>query len=134
HQTRAEIVRAIVAQRRELETRGHDAGAETIAYHLAQFRKEVPFLSTVWRVLRREALVVHEPRKRPRCSLMRFEAELPNECWHADVTAWQLASGQIVEILDLIDDHSRLHLGCDDRSASKPVAARRPRAWRIRRR
>src|SRR5436305_15200286 len=108
HQTRAEIVRAIVAQRRELETRGHDAGAETIAYHLAQFRKEVPFLSTVWRVLTREALVVHEPRKRPRCSLIRFEAELPNQCWHADVSAWQLATCQFLATPPLIPASPRL--------------------------
>jgi transposase InsO family protein len=58
-------------------------------------------------------LVVPEPRKRPRCSLLRFEAQLPNEMWQADITAWQLADGRSVEILDLIDDHSRLHLGCD---------------------
>src|SRR6266516_1493660 len=113
HETSGELVQAIVALRAELEGQGHDAGAETIAYHLSQTHKEIPSPSTIWRILRREGLVVHEPRKRPRCSLMRFEAELPNECWQADVTAWQLASGQIVEILDLIDDHSRLHLGCD---------------------
>jgi len=113
HETSGELVQAIVALRAELETQGHDAGAETIAYHLSQTHKDIPSPSTIWRILRREGLVVHEPRKRPRCSLMRFEAELPNECWQADVTAWQLASGQIVEILDLIDDHSRLHLGCD---------------------
>ena len=113
HETSRELVQAIVALRAELETQGHDAGAETIAYHLSQTHKDIPSPSTIWRILRREGLVVHEPRKRPRCSLMRFEAELPNECWQADVTAWQLASGQIVEILDLIEDHSRLHLGCD---------------------
>ena len=113
HETSGQLVQAIVALRAELEGQGHDAGAETIAYHLSQTHKEIPSPSTIWRILRREGLVVHEPRKRPRCSLMRFEAELPNECWQADVTAWQLASGQIVEILDLIDDHSRLHLGCD---------------------
>jgi len=38
------------------------------------------------------------------------EAQLPNELWQADITAWKLASGEVVEILNLIDDHSRLHL------------------------
>jgi hypothetical protein len=33
--------------------------------------------------------------------------------WQADITAWQLASGALVEILNLIDDHSRLFLGSD---------------------
>jgi len=113
HETSRELVQAIVALRAELEGQGHDAGAETIAYHLSQTHKEIPSPSTIWRILRREGLVVHEPRKRPRCSLTRFEAELPNELWQVDITAWQLADGKVVEILNQLDDHSRLHLGCD---------------------
>jgi hypothetical protein len=35
-----------------------------------------------------------------------FEAELPNQCWQADVTHWQLENHSEVEILDVIDDHS----------------------------
>jgi hypothetical protein len=31
--------------------------------------------------------------------------------WQADITAWTLADGEVTEILNLIDDHSRLHLG-----------------------
>jgi len=106
-------VEAIVELRSELDSQGHDAGAETIAYHLAQNHKDVPSVSTIWRILRREGLVVAEPQKRPRSSLTRFEAELPNELWQADVTAWQLTSGEVVEILNQIDDHSRLFLGSD---------------------
>lgn len=113
HETSRELVRAVVALRGELEAQGHDAGAETIAYHLSQTREEVPSLSTIWRILRREGLVVAQHQKRPKCSLVRFEAEFPNECWQADVTAWALADGSVVEIIDVIDDHSRLHLGCD---------------------
>jgi transposase InsO family protein len=33
--------------------------------------------------------------------------------WQADITCWQLASGEAVEVLNLIDDHSRLSLGSD---------------------
>jgi transposase InsO family protein len=33
--------------------------------------------------------------------------------WQADITAWHLASGQRTEILNLIDDHSRLFLASD---------------------
>jgi transposase InsO family protein len=113
HETPREVVEAIVALRRELSAEGHDAGAETIAYHLCQDIGDTPSLSTIWRILRREGLVVPQRQKRPACSLIRFEAQLPNECWQADVTAWALASGEVVEIIDLIDDHSRLHLGCD---------------------
>jgi transposase InsO family protein len=113
HETPAEVMQAIVKLRGELAAQGHDAGAETIAYHLAPHQKDVPSLSTIWRVLRREGLIAAQPRKRPRSSLRRFEAQLPNELWQADITAWQLADGQVVEILNLIDDHSRLFLGSD---------------------
>jgi hypothetical protein len=87
---------------------GHDCGAETIAHHLAKELDSVPSVSTIWRILRREGLVVPQPQKRPRCSLIRFEAELPNEMWQADITHWPLARGKGVEILNMIDDHSRL--------------------------
>jgi transposase InsO family protein len=113
HETPPEIVGAIVELRSELQSNGHDAGAETIAYHLAQTHKDIPSVSTIWRILRREGLVVPERQKRPRSSLTRFEADLPNELWQADITAWQLASGEVVEILNQIDDHSRLFLGSD---------------------
>ena len=96
------------------QLQGHDAGAETIAYHLAEKATGTfPPVSTIWRILRREGLVVPQRQKRPRSALIRFEAELPNEMWQADVTAWQLASGEVVEILNVIDDHSRLFLGAD---------------------
>jgi transposase InsO family protein len=58
-------------------------------------------------------VIVPEPTSAPRCALIRFCAELPNEMWQADTTAWQLASGEVLEILNLIDDHSRLFLGSD---------------------
>ena len=109
--TPEEVVRAIVSLREQLLSQGHDCGAETIAYHLAQRFEEVPSVSTIWRILRREGLVVPQPQKRPRSSLIRFEAELPNEMWQADITHWPLAGGEDVEILNMIDDHSRLFCG-----------------------
>jgi len=57
--------------------------------------------------------VVPQRQKRPHCSLIRFCAELPNEMWQADIAAWRLACGEVVKILGLIDDHSRLHPGSD---------------------
>jgi hypothetical protein len=39
---------------------------------------------------------------------VRFEATLPNECWQSDVTHWRLGDGTEVEIVNFIDDHSRL--------------------------
>ena len=113
HQTTAAVVEAIVALRSELESLGHDAGPATIAYHLCKHMKAPPSRTTIWRVLQREGLVSPQPQKRPHCSLVRFEAQLPNEMWQADFTAWRLEDGEVVEILNLIDDHSRLHLACD---------------------
>jgi len=119
HETSPEIVDAILALRSELAAQGHDAGAETIAYHLARQYEGIPSVTTIWRILRREGLVVRQRQKRPHSSLIRFQAELPNEMWQADITAWQLAGGEVVEIIDVIDDHSRLHLACDAYSRVK---------------
>jgi len=51
-----------VKLRTELASQGHDAGAETIAYHLAQRRKHILSVTTIWRILRREGLVVTQVR------------------------------------------------------------------------
>jgi transposase InsO family protein len=119
HEIPARVVEEIVRLRRELTAQGHDAGAETIAYHLCQDIGDIPSLSTIWRILRREGLVVPQHQKRPNCSKLRFEADLPNQMWQVDVTAWALSGGEVVEIIDVIDDHSRLHLGCDAYSRVK---------------
>ncbi len=104
-----ELEDEIVSLRKQLVEEGLDAGAATIGWHLARRRgDQVPSLSTIWRVLRRRGFITDQPHKRPRSSWIRFEAELPNECWQADVTHWCLADGTNVEILNIIDDHSRL--------------------------
>ena len=68
--------------------------------------------ATIRRILHAHGLITPEPRKRPRSSYRRFEAELPNQCWQADITRAFLATGARVEILDFLDDHSRylLHI------------------------
>jgi transposase InsO family protein len=109
----AEAEAAILRLRKELQSAGHDAGAHTIAVHLASELAQVPSPSTIWRVLKRHGLITPQPQKRPHCSRLRFEAGLPNEMWQTDITAWQLSDGQPAEILNLIDDHSRLFLGSD---------------------
>jgi transposase InsO family protein len=108
----AVIEEEIVALRKELTELGVDAGAHTIHYHLQRRHRRnkaaVPSVATIWRVLTRRGFVVPQPHKRPRSSWRRFAAELPNECWQADVTHWALADGAEVEILNMLDDHSRL--------------------------
>ena len=113
HKTKGEIEQAVVALRAQLDREGHDSGAHTIARHLERRFDQVPSVATIWRILRRNGLVRDQPQKRPKSSLVRFEADLPNEMWQADATHWRLADGQDVEILNLIDDHSRLFLASD---------------------
>lgn len=110
NRTPSETVEAILSLREHLSAEGHDCGAQTIAHHLARRSEVVPSVSTIWRALKREGLVSPQPQKRPRSSLLRFEAELPNETWQADVTHWPLAGAGHAEILNMIDDHSRLFL------------------------
>jgi transposase InsO family protein len=100
----------IVAIRKELVEHGFDAGATTIKEHLLRAHPEgaVPSVSSIWRILRGRGFVTAQPHKRPKSSYTRFVAELPNETWQADMTHWSLADGSIVEILNMIDDHSRL--------------------------
>lgn len=113
HRTPPELEAAVVALRAELAEAGHDAGPATIAHYLARRFERSPSPATVWRILRRHGLITPQPHKRPRSSFIRFEAALPNELWQADTTHWRLADGSDVEILDLIDDHSRLLLAAD---------------------
>ena len=109
----------IVELRKQLVEEGFDAGAETIRWHLARRRDDVASVSTIWRVLCRRGFVTPEPKKRPHSSFIRFEAALPNECWQADITHWSLADGTDVEILDVIDDHSRLIVAATARRVTK---------------
>jgi transposase InsO family protein len=108
HRTSVEVEDEIVGLRKELTDLGLDAGAQTIHYHLGLRHEQVPSVSTIWRVLSRRGFVTPQPHKRPRSSWVRFEAQLPNECWQSDVTHWQLADDTDVEIVNFIDDHSRL--------------------------
>src|SRR5690349_7788194 len=110
-QTPRAVEEEIVELRKELDRAGHEAGAATIAFHLAQRCGSSPAVSTIWRVLTDRGFVTAQPHKRPRSSWTRYQAELPNERWQADITHWALADGSEVEICNQLDDHSRLCLG-----------------------
>ena len=112
-QVDAETQALILQLRQGLIAAGFDAGARTIAHHLVPLVDKPPSVSTIWRILSREGLVKPQPHKRPRSSYVRFQAELPNQLWQADLTLWQLADGNEVEILNVLDDHSRLLVGSD---------------------
>ena len=112
------VVERIVELRLQLTKDGFDAGPVTIAWHLEQQGHRPPSTSTIRRILHAAGLIVPEPRKRPRSSYHRFVAAQPNECWQSDFTHWRLADDTDVEILNWLDDHSRMLLGC---TAHTPV-------------
>jgi transposase InsO family protein len=103
----AATVDRIVEWRKHLEDEGLDAGPDTIRWHLAHHDGIEVSRASIARYLTRRGLITPQPRKRPKTSYVRFEAELPNECWQADFTHYRLADGTDTEILCFIDDHSR---------------------------
>lgn len=103
----------IVRFRKELSDAGLDAGPVTIRWHLGH-RGEVapvPSIAAIWRALKRRDLIEPQPQKRPKSSLRRFERDLVNEMWQIDATKWELADGTTVEIINIVDDHSRACVG-----------------------
>jgi transposase InsO family protein len=116
HRVPVEVEDQIVEIRKRLDRDGREAGAETIAFHLQGERGSSPAVSTIWRILTDRGFVTAQPKKRPKSSHHRFQAEQPNERWQLDVTHWQLADGPPVEILDIIDDHSRLCVASQTRA------------------
>ena len=107
HKTPEATRERIIFHRKYLTANGLDAGAETIQTRLETEGIQPPAKSTIHRILRQTKLVTNQPQKRPKNSLIRFEAALPNEIWQSDFTHWRLADGSDTEILDYIDDHSR---------------------------
>jgi transposase InsO family protein len=111
------IEEEIIGIRKELGRAGHEAGAATIAVHLERRHGASPAISTIWRILIERGFVTPQPHKRPRSSFIRFQADQPNERWQTDITHWCLRDGTDVEILNIVDDHSRLCVA----SVARPV-------------
>jgi transposase InsO family protein len=117
------VVDRVLALRKQLVESGLDAGAETIAWHLQHHHDVVLSRATVNRILARAGAVTPEPAKRPRSSYIRFQAEMPNETWQSDFTHYRLATGQDVEVITWLDDHSRyaLHTSAHHRITARIV-------------
>src|ERR1700694_4741548 len=111
HAVSQDMQDAIIELRRDLDAAGYDSGPHSIAHHLRLRFHDIPSVATIWRILKRHGLITPQPQKRPRSSFIRFEAALPNEMWQGDFT--QLANGSGVEILNYLDDHSRMLMACD---------------------
>jgi transposase InsO family protein len=108
NKTSLEMEDLIVAMRKKLDNEGLDCGAETIKWHLEQAGYTVPHAATVYRILERRGFIVPEPKKAPNKKLRRFVHPYVNGMWQTDSTGYELADGTDVDIVNIIDDHSRL--------------------------
>jgi transposase InsO family protein len=108
--TAAGTVELILTLRKDLAGQGLDAGPQTICWHLEHRHGLKVSPATVSRHLTRQGLVTPDPSKRPKSSCLRFQADMPNECWQSDFTHYPLADGTDTEILTWLDDHSRYAL------------------------
>jgi len=109
-ETPPKTVELVLNLRRSLTNKGLDAGPVTIGWHLAHHHQITLSRATIYRILRRADMVPAEPKKKPRSSYIRFQAEQPNETWQSDVTHWRLANDVDIEIITWLDDHSRYAL------------------------
>jgi transposase InsO family protein len=107
----------IITVRKQLAEVGLDAGPDTIAWHLKHHHQVTVSVSTIARTLTRQSLVAPQPKKRPKSSYIRFQAEQPNETWQSDFTHYRLATGVDTETITWLDDHSRyaLHVSAHPR-------------------
>jgi transposase InsO family protein len=110
NRTSGEVEEAIIKLRKELEEFGTEAGPATIHHWLGRRLDgvRVPSEATIWRVLSRRGFIEADPSKAPGRRWRSFAAARANECWQIDSTHWTLADGTEVEIIDTIDDCSRL--------------------------
>ena len=110
NRTPDDVEELIVEFRKDLDGDGLDAGPATIRWWLERRLDpgRVPSESTIWRVLSRRGFIVADPSKSPGRQWRSFAAERANECWQSDMTHWLLADGAEVEIINVVDDCSRL--------------------------
>jgi transposase InsO family protein len=118
-------VELVLRLRKQLADAGHDAGADTIGWHLSHQHRLTLSRATINRILVRAGTVTPDPSKRPKSSYIRFEASRPNETWQSDFTHYRLATGTDVEVITWLDDHSRyvLHLSGHARITGPIVVA-----------
>jgi transposase InsO family protein len=113
--TPTETVDLILELREKLTATGLDAGPDTIRWHLEHHHSITVSKATISRYLAKAGLVVPDPKKKPKSSYIRFQAEMPNETWQADFTHYRLRRpdgrpGADTEILTWLDDCSRYAL------------------------
>jgi transposase InsO family protein len=114
------VIDLMVEIHKTLADAGLDSGPESVWDHLSvrlPAGQRCPSASTIYRHLRARGFTKVEPRKAPRLALRRFAATRANERWQIDATHWPLADGRHVEIINVIDDCTRVAI----RSLAVPV-------------
>lgn len=116
----------VLRLRKQLAEDGHDAGAETIAWHLEHHHETTLSKATIHRILTRHGAITPEPKKRPKSSYIRFQAAMPNQTWQSDFTHYPLTDTATfpkgVEIITWLDDCTRyaLHVSAH-RAITTPI-------------
>jgi len=124
--TPPETVELVLRLRKQLLEDGHDAGADTLGWHLAQHHAITLSRATIHRILTRHGAVTPEPKKKPKSSYIRFEAAMPNQTWQSDFTHYPLTDTQTfpkgAEIITWLDDCTRyaLHVSAH-RAITTPI-------------
>jgi len=119
--TPPETVELVLRLRKQLLEAGHDAGADTLGWHLTRHHATTLSRATIHRILSRYGAITPEPKKKPKSSYIRFQAAMPNETWQSDFTHYRLLdatpAGQDVEIITWLDDCTRyaLHVSAHHR-------------------
>ncbi|MBA2365334.1 MAG: transposase [Actinobacteria bacterium] len=84
-------------------------GARRIHTELMNAGIEPPAVSTIHQALRRNHLVVDQPKKRRKFN-KRFERPVPNDLWQIDGTEVKLQDSSDVWVANCLDDHARFLL------------------------
>ena len=124
--TPTKTIELLLRLRKELLEAGHDAGPDTLAWHLSHHHEVTLSRATVHRILARHGAITPEPKKRPKSSYIRFEAQMPNETWQSDFTHYPLTDTSRfpkgIEIITWLDDCTRyaLHISAH-RAITTPI-------------
>ena len=124
--TPPETIELVLRLRKQLAEDGHDAGPDTLGWHLEQHHGVALSRATIHRILTRHGAVTPEPKKRPKSSYIRFEAAMPNETWQSDFTHYPLTDTASfpkgIEIITWLDDCTRyaLHISAH-RAITTPI-------------
>ena len=126
--TPTETIELVLRLRKELAQDGHDAGPDTMGWHLTQHHQVTLSRATIHRILTRHGVITPEPKKRPKASYIRFEATMPNQTWQSDFTHYRLTRpdgrpGTEAEIITWLDDCTRyaLHASAHQRITTATV-------------